>query len=184
MMANGTGPAPDAPQNGPLPQTPNHPALPATIAAGGGCVNLETVTKITGAILGILGLFFTAYTIYETNKTLIFTTEQNLYKESREILKFIAENPAIMEPATPDDISKLDRKERLKRQAQIGILLSFYESILTEGNAPYVSADFRKSLIEDFCQLVKFPQININFSERRDQPYTALANIKRSKCHA
>jgi uncharacterized membrane protein YqjE len=53
----------------------------------------EKGLKFVGAGVAILALFFTGYQIREANKSLIFTTEQSLYKESREILKLIAEYP-------------------------------------------------------------------------------------------
>jgi hypothetical protein len=147
-------------------------------------MGLETTVKIIGLAIAIAGLFFTGYQIRETNKTLIFTTEQNLYKESREILKFIADNPSIIQLAQSDDISNLESKERNKLSSQIGILLNFYNSILLENNKDYVSSEFRKSLILDFCILSKFPQIKKRLPELAGQPFETLAKIKQIKCHA
>jgi hypothetical protein len=109
--------------------------------------SLENSLKVLGALAGIIALGFTGYQIYETNKTLLFTTEQGLYKESREILKFIAENPSLIQDMRSDDISKLDEKARAKLDAQIGILLNFYNSALLDKTKRYVSAEFRDALI-------------------------------------
>jgi hypothetical protein len=146
--------------------------------------DLETSLKVAGVGLTVVGLFFTGYQVREANRTLTFTTEQGVYKESRDILKFMADNPTVMIAAQAEDISNLDAKERFKLSMQIGVLLNFYNSILIEKNAGYVTAEFRKSLIEDFCRLASLPQISKRLPNKPDQPFQALARVKRSECHA
>jgi hypothetical protein len=148
-------------------------------------MTLETFAKAAGVVLAIIALGFTGYQIRETNKTLIFTTEQSLYKESRDILKFIADNPSLMQWAKMEDVSSLDEKDRVKLSAEIGILLSFYNSVLVEKNAAYISPEFRQALITDFCGLSKLPQVGkrLPAADRLGQPFEALANIKRRSCN-
>jgi hypothetical protein len=146
--------------------------------------DLESTLKVIGVGLTVAGLFFTGYQIREANRTLVFTTEQGVYKESRDILKFLADNPGALIAAQADDISNLDSKERLRLSSQIGMLLNFYNSMLVERNAEYVSPEFRKSLIADFCSLSKFPQISKRLPDKPDQPFQTLARIKQSDCHA
>jgi hypothetical protein len=145
---------------------------------------LENGLKVLGAVAGIIALGFTGYQIYETNKTLLFTTEQGLYKESREILKFIAENPSLIQDMRSDDISKLDEKARVKLDAQIGILLNFYNSALLDKTKPYVSDQFRDALISDFCGLSKYAQIAKRLPTQPGKPFQSLADIRKSKCNA
>jgi hypothetical protein len=42
---------------------------------------------------------------------------------------------------------------------QIGVLLNFYNSILSKRYQPYVSAEFRHDFIKDFCDIVNYPQV-------------------------
>ncbi len=146
--------------------------------------DLESWLKILAAVVAIIALFFTGYQISETKNALIFTTEQNLYKESREILKFMADNPALLQMMQLDDISKLEEKDRSKLAAQVAILLNFYNSVLLKQNANFVSPEFRKSLVSDFCIVAKFPQISKRLTvDKPGQPYSALADIKRRDCN-
>lgn len=146
-------------------------------------MDLETFLKIAGVVLTVVGLFFAGYQIRETNKTLVFTTEQGLYKESRDILKFIADNPSIFQAAQVEDISNLDAKERVKLSGQIGILLNFYNSILIHKSAEYISTEFRNRVVQDFCLVAKLPQVNKRLPTKPEQPYQELGNIARSSCH-
>jgi hypothetical protein len=147
-------------------------------------MDMEAYLKLAGVGLTVAGLFFTGYQIREANRTLVFTTEQGIYKESRDILKYFAENPGALVSAQADDFSNMDAKDRIKLSSQIGILLNFYNSMLIERNAKYMSAEFRRSLISDFCSLAKMPQISKRLPDKPDQPFEALAQVKRSDCHA
>lgn len=68
-------------------------------------MDIENPLKILGMGIAAAGLFFTGFQIKEANKTLIFTTEQNLYKESRDILKYISNNPKIYTLAHSADLT-------------------------------------------------------------------------------
>lgn len=149
---------------------------------------LEPLLKIVGAIAAIIGLFFTGYQIREANKALIFSTEQSIYRESRELLKFIAENPSLLRNASLSDSSKLSPEESIKLRAQVGILLNFYNAILQDRNAQFVSEAFRNRLISDFCGLVKLPQVKLRLPEKsvlpeNQVPFETLASIQRTNCH-
>ncbi|WP_342724165.1 hypothetical protein AAFG07_34580 [Bradyrhizobium sp. B097] len=147
-------------------------------------MDMEAYLKLAGVGLTVAGLFFTGYQIREANRTLVFTTEQGVYKESRDILKFLADNPSALVSAQADDISNLDAKDRAKLSSQIGVLLNFYNSMLVDRNSEYVSAEFRRSLIADFCILVRLPQISKRLPDKSDGPFQTLARIRRSDCHA
>ena len=147
-------------------------------------LSLETGSKVVATIAAIFGIFFTGYQIREANNTLVFTTEQGIYKESRDILKFIADNPALMQQMRLDDISKLDENARIKLDAQVGVLLNFFNSALMPKNEGYISDEFRNSLIVDFCSLAKLPQIGKRLPTQAGKPFENLANIRRSKCNA
>ena len=142
---------------------------------------METFLKIVGTLLAIIALTFTGCQIRETNMTLTFTTEQGVYKESRDLLKFIADNPNTMQFARAEDVSQLDEKERIKLSAQVGILLNFYNSILLERSRNYVSAEFRDALISDFCSLVNYPQIRKKLPDK-EGPFQNLARIRNENC--
>jgi hypothetical protein len=146
--------------------------------------SIENALKIIGTVIAIIALVFTGCQIRETNKTLTFTTEQGVYKESRDLLKFIADNPAVMQLARSEDISQLDENARIKLSAQIGILLNFYNSILLERSRSYVSTEFRAALVSDFCSLIKFPQIAKRLPAKNDKagPFQNLARIKSESC--
>jgi hypothetical protein len=144
--------------------------------------DLESSLKLAGVGLAAGGLFFTGYQIRDTNRTLVFTTEQGIYKESRDILKFFSDNPGALVAAQSEDVSTLDAKERAKLSSQIGLLLNFYNATLAERNAEYVSPEFRTSLIADFCIMAKLPQISKRLLDKPDQPFQVLAQIKRSNC--
>lgn len=147
---------------------------------------VEFCLKVLGAVLAIIALFFTGYQIRETKNALIITTEQSLYKDSREILKFMGDNPTLVQMMQADDVSKFDEKDRFKLSAQTGILLNFYNSVLIVKNEGVVSPEFRKELIADFCKLAKFPQISkrLPASDKPDQAFHTLAAIKRRDCNA
>jgi hypothetical protein len=147
-------------------------------------VTADTVIKVIGLILTVAALVFTGYQIRQTNKTLIFTTEQGLYKESRDILRYIADHPAMVTAAQLEDDSLLDLKAKVELNAQIGVLLNFYNSILSNRNQPYVSPEFRRDLIKDFCEVAKYPQIKKRIGDAPDKPFHALYEIKRSSCGA
>ncbi|TWB86880.1 hypothetical protein FBZ93_1256 [Bradyrhizobium macuxiense] len=145
--------------------------------------DLESSLKLAGAGLAAAGLFFTGYQIRETNRTLVFTTEQGIYKESRDILRFLADNPGALIAAQSEDVSTHDAKERAKLSSQIGVLLNFYNATLVERNSEYISPEFRKSLVADFCILAKLPQISKRLPDKPNQPFQTLAQIKRSDCN-
>jgi hypothetical protein len=152
----------------------------------------ESMVKWAGLIVGIIALFFTACQIRATNKTLVFTTEQNIYKESREIRKYMADNPELVARARLSEISQLTENESTKLRMQIGMLLSFYNSILQENNKRYVSEDFRSSLISDFCIMAGWPQVAARLPNlstppavsNKPPPFRLLAELKRSHCNA
>lgn len=146
--------------------------------------DVENVVKIAGLVVGIIAIGFTGCQIRETNKTLVFTTEQNFYKESRDIRKYIADNPGMIVAARENDLSKLNENDKAKLSMQVGLLLNFYNSILQERNKRYVSEDFRRTLIDDFCIIAQWPQVAIRLPDTPNKPFHRLAELKRSECHA
>jgi hypothetical protein len=146
---------------------------------------VELWAKIVGGIFALIGLAFTAYQIMEAKNVLIFNNEVAVQKEARDILKFLAENPAAVQNMQLADVAKLNERDRITLNAQIGWVLNFYNSSLQKPSEAYFSQQFRNSLTRDFCLLARFPQIAARLNvQQADQPYFFLSSVRRSNCNA
>lgn len=138
---------------------------------------------IIGLCVAIMGLFFTAYQIGEAKNALVSGNEQVIYKESREILKFLTENPDLLHMMQSADVTKFSERDRVRLDAQIGWILNFYNSSLRTG-ATEVTAEFRKTLTDDFCRMARYPQVSERLkSKQQGQPFFLLSSIRQRDCN-
>lgn len=138
---------------------------------------------IIGLFIAIVGLGATAYQIREAKNALVSGNEQAIYKESREILKFLTENPDLLRMMQLADVTKLNERDRARLDAQIGWVLNFYNSSLRTG-ATQVTAEFRRSLTEDFCRMARFLQVSERLkAKQEDQPFFLLSSIRQRDCN-